>query len=51
MHPSVVFRFHTQGYVKKERRFLSESPVGRFPEALVRRRPIIRGGIFVSFFN
>ena len=51
MHPSVAFRFHTQGYVKKERRLLSDAPFGRFPEVLVRRRPRIRGEIFLSFFS
>ena len=49
MHPSVAFRFHTQGYVKKERRLLSAAPFGRFTEALARRRPRIRGEIFLSF--
>ena len=51
MHPSVAFRFHSQGYVKKERHLLSDAPFGRFPEALARRRPRIRGGIFLPFFN
>ena len=49
MHPSVAFRFHTQGYVKKARRLLSDAPFGRFSEALVRRRPRIRGENFLSF--
>ena len=49
MHPSVAFRFHTQGYVKKARRLLSDAPFGRFSEALVRRRPRIRGEFFFRF--
>ena len=51
MHPSVAFRFRTQGYVKEGRGLLSDAPFGRFPEALARRRPRIRGEIFLSFFN
>ena len=51
MHPSVAFRFHTQGYVKKARRLLSDAPFGRFSEALVRRRPRIRGAIFFRFLT
>ena len=51
MHPSVAFRFHTQGYVKKERRLLSNAPVGRFPEALSRRRPRIRREFFSLVFQ
>ena len=51
MHPSVAFRFHTQEYVKKERRLLSDAPLGQFPVALARRRPRIRGEIFLSFFS
>ena len=30
---------------------LSDAPVGRFSEALARRRPRIRGEIFLSFLN
>ena len=34
MHSSVAFSFHTQGYVRKGRRLLSDAPFGRFSEAL-----------------
>ena len=50
MYPSVAFGFHTQGYVKKGRRLLSDAPFGRFSEALACRRPRIRGEILLSFF-
>ena len=42
--------FHTQWHVTKERRLLRDAPFDRFPEALARRRPRIRGEIFLSFF-
>ena len=45
---SAALSFHTQGYVSKGRRLLSDGPFGRFSEALARRRPRIRGEIFLS---
>ena len=51
MYPSVAFGFHTQGYVIKGRRLLSDAPFGRFSEALAHRRPRIRREIFLSFFS
>ena len=47
MCASVDFSFHTQGYVSKGRRLLSDAPFGRFPEALACRRLRIRGEIFL----
>ena len=48
MYPSVTFGFHTQGYVKKGRRLLSDAPSRQFSEPLARRLPEICGGIFPS---
>ena len=49
MYPSVGFASQAQGYVSKERRFLSDAPFGRLSESPARRLPKIRGGIFPSF--
>ena len=48
MYPSVTFGFHTQRYVKKGRRLLSDAPSCQFSEPLARRLPMICGGKFLS---